>query len=281
MVIDSKLSLQQRLDEFRKEGKTIGLVPTMGALHDGHLSLIDFAYSYCDKVVVSIFVNPTQFNNASDLEKYPRDIEGDAKFLTNHQPETIIFTPEVSEIYNDKVESESFEFGSIIQYMEGEFRTGHFDGVGSVLKRLFTITKPDKAFFGEKDFQQLQVVKSLVNITGQDVEIIGCPTSRNEFGLAQSSRNFRLTKQELKEAELIHEALSKAKNMFASNSIENIENQVKTMFQEHASFDLEYFSIAKVSDLIPTKTKESGQKYRAFIAAYLGEVRLIDNIAIN
>jgi len=281
VVIDSKLPLQHLLKEFKKEGKTIGLVPTMGALHEGHISLIDFAYSYCDKVVVSIFVNPTQFNNATDLEKYPRNTEKDAEFLRAHQSETIVFTPEVSEVYSDKVETESFDFGSIIKHMEGEFRTGHFDGVGSVLKRLFNIVHPDKAFFGEKDFQQLQAVKKLVEITGQDIEIIGCPTSRNEFGLAQSSRNFRLNSDELKEAELIYKALSKAKRMFESNSIETIEHEVKTMFKQHPSLELEYFNIVKTKDLIPTQHKETGENYRAFIAAYLSEVRLIDNMAIN
>ncbi|MFD0931531.1 pantoate--beta-alanine ligase [Psychroflexus salinarum] len=281
MVINSKTSLQETLEIARKEGKIIGLVPTMGALHDGHLSLINFAYSHCDKVVVSVFVNPTQFNNASDLEKYPRDVTKDAEFLRTHNPETIIFTPEVSEIYSGKVESESFDFGSFVNYMEGEFRTGHFDGVGSVLKRLFEIVKPDKAFFGEKDYQQLLVVKKLVEITGQDVEIIGCPTSRNEFGLAQSSRNFRLTDSELKEAELIYKALSKVKKMFDTNSIKEIENDVEKMFEAHPSFELEYFSIVKEDDLIPTTNKEPKQKYRAFIAAFLGEVRLIDNMALN
>jgi pantoate--beta-alanine ligase len=281
VVIDSKLSLQHILEEFKKEGKTIGLVPTMGALHEGHISLIDFAYSHCDKVVVSIFVNPTQFNNPTDLEKYPRNTEKDAEFLKSHHSETIVFTPEVSEVYSDKVESESFDFGSIIQYMEGEFRTGHFDGVGSVLKRLFNIVNPDKAFFGEKDFQQLRVVKKLVEITGQNIEIIGCPTSRNEFGLAQSSRNFRLNSKELKEAELIYKALSDAKSMFHSNSIETIIDKVKTMFDQHPSLELEYFDIVKTEDLIPTYKKEAGEDYRAFIAAYLNEVRLIDNMAIN
>lgn len=281
MVINSKSSLRDTLDTIKSEGNTIGLVPTMGALHEGHLSLINFAYSYCDKVVVSIFVNPTQFNNASDLEKYPRDVNKDAEFLNTHNPETIVFTPEVSEIYSDKVESESFDFGSIVNFMEGEFRTGHFNGVGSVLKRLFDIVKPDKAFFGEKDYQQLMVVKRLVEITDQKVEVIGCPTSRNEFGLAQSSRNFRLNDSELKEAELIFKALSKAKDMFEENSIEAIENEVKQMFNNQPSFDLEYFSIVKEKDLIPTIHKDTKEKYRAFIAAFLGEVRLIDNMALN
>ncbi|NEV92679.1 pantoate--beta-alanine ligase [Psychroflexus sp. YR1-1] len=280
MVINSKMSLQETLEIAKKEGNTIGLVPTMGALHEGHLSLINFAYSQCDKVVVSIFVNPTQFNNASDLEKYPRNVSKDAEFLKTHNPETIVFTPEVNEIYSDKVESEAFEFGDFINFMEGEFRTGHFDGVGSVLKRLFDIVKPDKAFFGEKDYQQLRVVKKLVEITGQNVEIIGCPTSRNEFGLAQSSRNYRLNDAQLKEAELIYKALTKAKSMFSSNSVESIEKEIKHMFEAQPSFELEYFSIVKEKDLIPTKTKDPKEHYRAFIAAFLGEVRLIDNMAL-
>lgn len=281
MVINSKSSLKAHLEIIKKEGNTIGLVPTMGALHEGHLSLINFAYEHCDRVVVSIFVNPTQFNNASDLEKYPRDVFKDTKFLRAHDPKTIVFTPEVDEIYDDKVESETFKFGSFVNYMEGEFRTGHFDGVGSVLKRLFEIVKPDKAFFGEKDYQQLRVVKKLVEITEQNVDVIGCPTSRNEFGLAQSSRNFRLSKAELKEAELIYEALMKAKHMFKSNSIESIENEVEQMFKTHPHFKLEYFSIVKENDLVPTKAKDSNYNYRAFIAAFLGEVRLIDNMALN
>lgn len=280
MVINSKTSLQETLEIAKKEEKTIGLVPTMGALHRGHLSLIDFAYSYCDLVVVSIFVNPTQFNNASDLKKYPRNLTDDAEFLKIHNPKTIVFSPEIEEIYKDKVESESFEFGNFVKYMEGEFRTGHFDGVGSVLKRLFEIIKPDKAFFGEKDYQQLMVVKKLVDITNQKVEIIGCPTSRNEFGLAQSSRNFRLSTSQLKEAELIYKALTKAKNMFSTHSIVTIENEVEQLFEAHPSFELEYFSIVKEKDLIPTKTKEPKEKHRAFIAAFLGDVRLIDNMAL-
>lgn len=274
------MSLQETLEIAKKEGETIGLVPTMGALHEGHLSLINFAYSQCDRVVVSIFVNPTQFNNTSDLEKYPRNVSKDTEFLKDHNPETIVFTPEVEEIYSDKVETEPFEFGNFVNFMEGEFRTGHFEGVGSVLKRLFDIVKPDKAFFGEKDYQQLMVVKKLVEITGQDVEIMGCPTSRNEFGLAQSSRNFRLNDAQLKEAELIHEALTKAKNRFSTNSIETIEKEIEQLFQSHPSFELEYFSIVNEKDLIPTKTKEPGEKHRAFIAAFLGEVRLIDNMAL-
>ncbi|MBZ9627284.1 pantoate--beta-alanine ligase [Psychroflexus sp. CAK1W] len=280
MVINSKISLQETLEIAKKEGETIGLVPTMGALHEGHLSLINFAYSQCDRIVVSIFVNPTQFNNTSDLEKYPRNVSKDTEFLKDHNPETIVFTPEVEEIYSDKVETEPFEFGNFVNFMEGEFRTGHFEGVGSVLKRLFDIVKPDKAFFGEKDYQQLMVVKKLVEITGQDVEIMGCPTSRNEFGLAQSSRNFRLNDAQLKEAELIHEALTKAKNRFSTNSIETIEKEIEQLFQSHPSFELEYFSIVNEKDLIPTKTKEPGEKHRAFIAAFLGEVRLIDNMAL-
>lgn len=280
MVINSKSSLRETLEIAKNEGKSIGLVPTMGALHDGHLSLIDFAYSHCDQVVASIFVNPTQFNNASDLEKYPRNITNDIKFLETHNPATLVFTPEVNDIYNDKVESESFDFGNLVSYMEGEFRSGHFDGVGSVLKRLFDIIKPDKAFFGEKDYQQLMVVKKLVEITSQNVEIIGCPTSRNEFGLAQSSRNFRLSKSQLKDAELIFNALTRARSMFATHSIEYIENEVRKMFEAYPLFELEYFSIVKEKDLIPTKTKASKEKYRAFIAAFLGDVRLIDNMAL-
>ncbi|AFU68429.1 pantoate--beta-alanine ligase PanC [Psychroflexus torquis ATCC 700755] len=280
MVIKSKESLHKTLEIHKNKEKTIGLVPTMGALHDGHLALIDFAYKFCDVVVVSIFVNPTQFNNSSDLEKYPRHVEKDAAFLKKHNFKTLVFTPNVEEVYADGLKSESYNFGSIVDHMEGEFRAGHFDGVGSVLKRLFAIVSPDKAFFGEKDYQQLIAVKTLVNITGQKVEIIGCPTNRNEFGLAQSSRNFRLSDTQLKEGELIFEALSQAKSMFDDYSILDIEREVNKKFQQ-STLKLEYFSIVKTKDLIPTTTKEPKEAYRGFIAAFLGDVRLIDNMALN
>ena len=280
MVITSKESLHKTLEIHKNKKKTIGLVPTMGALHEGHLALIDFAYKFCDVVVVSIFVNPTQFNNTSDLEKYPRHLEKDAAFLKKHNSKTLVFTPNVEEVYADGLKSESYNFGSIVDHMEGEFRTGHFDGVGSVLKRLFAIVSPDKAFFGEKDYQQLIAVKTLVNITGQKVEVIGCPTHRNEFGLAQSSRNFRLSDTQLKEGELIFEALSQAKSMFDDYSILDIEREINKKFQR-STLKLEYFSIVKTKDLIPTTTKEPKEAYRGFIAAFLGDVRLIDNMALN
>ena len=281
MVIESKKELHQLLKIPRQEKKSIGLVPTMGALHDGHLALIRFAYSHSDLVVVSIFVNPTQFNNASDLKNYPRKPQQDVDFLEQHYPEILIFIPSINEVYNDDVKSETFDFGSYVEYMEGQYRTGHFNGVGSVLKRLFDIVNPDQAFFGEKDYQQLMVVKKLVKITGQDVDIIGCPTSRNKFGLAQSSRNFRLSQSQLKEAELIYKALSKAKQMFSKYNIARIENEVKDMFKQQESLDLEYFSIVKTKDLLPTQEKTPTEKYRGFIAAFLGDVRLIDNMPLN
>ena len=231
--------------------------------------------------MVSVFVNPTQFNNASDLDKYPRNLQKDEALLATHNPKTVIFAPSAEEVYKGNIQSESYDFGSIVEFMEGEFRTGHFDGVGSVLKRLFEIVKPHKAFFGEKDFQQLMAVKKLVEITDQDVEIIGCPTSRNEFGLAQSSRNFRLNDEELKQAEIIYKSLTKAKLMFEDSDFETIEKEVKTMFENEQNVELEYFSIAAESDLTPTKIKDKTKKYRAFIAAFVGEVRLIDNMALN
>jgi pantoate--beta-alanine ligase len=281
VVIDSKKNLQKTLETLKKEGNTIGLVPTMGALHEGHISLINFAYTFCDIVVISIFVNPTQFNNVTDLEKYPRHIEKDATFLKNYHPKALIFTPTTEDVYVGGIKPESYDFGSIVKHMEGEFRTGHFDGVGSVLKRLFSIVNPDKAFFGEKDYQQLRVVKKLVNITGQNIEIIGCPTSRNEFGLAQSSRNFRLNETQLKEAELIFKALTKARTMFKDYDISSIEKEINQMFEQQNALALEYFSIVKTKDLIPTQIKNPSDKYRGFIAAFSGDVRLIDNMPLN
>jgi pantoate--beta-alanine ligase len=275
-----KDELQNLLSEPRKQGHSIGFVPTMGALHEGHLSLVEKAFCESDMVVVSIFVNPTQFDKKADLEKYPRDLEKDLKLLEKKFPDVIVFSPSAKELYNGEVKRKHFDFGPISEEMEGKHRPGHFDGVGTVLELLFDIVKPDKAFFGEKDFQQLQIVKKLVEITGQTVKIIGCPISRETNGLAMSSRNELLTGNQREEAAFIHQTLQKAKKMFGTKNATFVADWARGEFKQNPHFELEYFEIADEETLKTIRKKETGRKYRAFVAAKLGNIRLIDNLAL-
>lgn len=281
MLTDSVSDYQKSI-ESKGHISSLGLVPTMGALHDGHLSLIENALKDSECVVVSIFVNPTQFNNAKDLSRYPRTLEKDVQKIQNlgHE-EVIVYAPAVEEIYPHGITAEHFDFGSLSMFMEGEFREGHFNGVGTVLKRLFDIIKPHQAYFGEKDFQQLAVIKKLVEITEQPVKIIGCQTYRAANGLAKSSRNNLLSEQDKLEAGIIFDNLVFLKNNIYSKTIPEIKKIVKTSFKNAKNFTLEYCEVAAENDLIPTEQIDKDKKYRAFIAAYCNEVRLIDNMALN
>ena len=270
--------LYKKKSHYLKKKHTIGFVPTMGALHQGHLSLIQQAKKNTDIIVVSIFVNPTQFDNKEDLDNYPITLENDLKLLKSVGCD-IVFTPSIKEIYADTIRSKHFDFGSISHEMEGKFRNGHFDGVGTIVNRLFDIIQPDKAFFGEKDFQQLQIIKKLVEIENKNIEIIGCPIFRELDGLAMSSRNERLTPAYRKAAPFIFEILQKVQQKFDIKNAVEITNWVKEMFDKHPILELEYFTIANESDL-KTLTNEiqKNQTYRAFIAVFAGDIRLIDNI---
>jgi len=196
-VFNKVNELENQLNLINNE-QTIGFVPTMGALHKGHLSLIKKAKKENDIVVVSIFINPTQFDNSEDLKKYPKTLDKDLELLKSVNCD-YVFTPNVSEVYQDDISANSFDFGGIENEMEGKFRKGHFDGVGTIVKRLFEIVKPNKAYFGEKDFQQLQIIKKLTEIENLPIEIIGCKIFREKDGLAMSSRNTRLTKEQREE----------------------------------------------------------------------------------
>jgi len=281
-VYKEKQGLQEALQQFQKDSKTVGLVPTMGALHEGHLSLVREASNNCDQVVVSIFVNPTQFNNSSDLEKYPRTLAEDMELLKNNFKNLFIFAPSEKEIYGELTATENFDFGKLAKQMEGKYRDGHFNGVGTILKRLFAIVNPDKAFFGKKDYQQLQIVKKLVKLTQQDIEIIGCPISRELNGLARSSRNKRLTEVEQEKASFIYSTLKKAKEKFGTKNAILLKKEIENEFLEHEFLKLEYFEISDAETLEPINQNSSEEKkYRAFVAAYANNVRLIDNIALN
>ncbi len=280
-VYDKRLDIKTSVAKFIEDNKSIGFVPTMGALHRGHLALVAKAIKENDVVVVSIFVNPTQFNNSDDLVKYPRTLESDVQLLSGLSPDIIVFAPSPDQVYGNKMSSTSYNFGGLENEMEGKFRPGHFDGVGTVLKHLFTIISPTKAYFGEKDFQQLQIVKKLVAIEKMTVQIIGCSIFREDTGLALSSRNKRLSKDQLASAPLIFQTLKQVKKDFGTKSVHKLSNWVAAQFENNTELKLEYFEIAKVSDLKSIVRKRKTIEYRAFIAVFAGEIRLIDNIALN
>jgi len=279
VLFNEILPLQSYLSEFKGSSK-IGFVPTMGALHRGHLSLVERAKKENDLVVASIFVNPTQFDRAEDLLKYPKTLESD-KQLLNSVGCDVIFAPSVQEMYPEKIASQNFNFAGLDSVMEGKFRLGHFDGVGTVVKRLFDIVKPDNAYFGEKDYQQLMIVKKMVETEKIPVNIIGCRISREPDGLAMSSRNKRLTEVQRLEAPIIYKSLQKAKAMFADNDLEKIKEMVSDKFFGNEILKLEYFEIADATTLLPADKKTEDKKYRGFIAVFADTVRLIDNIALN
>jgi len=261
--------------------KKIGLVPTMGALHSGHMSLIQRSVQECDVICVSVFVNPTQFNNPQDLQNYPRTLSDDIELIQSVGKDIVIFAPDARELYPEGLTSKSYNFGDLTRYMEGEHRAGHFDGVGTVLEKLFTIIKPSKAYFGEKDFQQLTVVKALVELLDLDIEVVGCETLREDNGLAISSRNKLLNDNQKETASLIYEALMYAKAHFENMPPQQIKEEVIKRFEESKDLNLEYFEIASEKDLRPTDVINTNEKYRGFIAAFLNQVRLIDNMALN
>jgi pantoate--beta-alanine ligase len=279
-VFTEKQPLKVYLSKLKAQNKTIGFVPTMGALHEGHLSLIKEAQKKNDSVVVSIFVNPTQFDNEADLIKYPKTIENDTKLLESVSCD-ILFNPSVEEIYSKNIVSDKFDFDGLEHQMEGKFRDGHFDGVGTIVKELFKIVEPDKAYFGQKDFQQLQIIKKMVKKHRLDLKIKGCHIFREEDGLAMSSRNIRLTTAHRKEAPFIYKTLKKAKKKFKKETSEKVTIWVKKQFEKNAFLELEYFTIADEKSLETIEKKESNKNYRAFIAVFAGEIRLIDNIQLK
>lgn len=279
-IFRDKASLQTAIAKQHNAG-SIGFVPTMGALHEGHLALVKQALLENEKLVVSIFVNPTQFNNTDDLKNYPRDLDTDLAALKQCSEDIIVFAPSVEEMYSKDVIAEKYDFDGLDQQMEGTFRIGHFDGVGTIVSRLFDIVKPDKAYFGEKDFQQLQIIRKLVSIKNLDIEIVGCDIVRSETGLALSSRNQLLNEQQKQEATLIYKTLQEVKKKIKEDAIEEIYKFVSDSFNKHPLFRLDYFQIADEATLKPIKEFDKNKSYRAFLAVYADEVRLIDNIALN
>lgn len=280
-IFKEKALLNAYLKTIWCKNHTIGFVPTMGALHEGHLSLIKKATEENDFSVVSIFVNPTQFDNSQDLEKYPRTLESDVEKIKSTSPNCIVFAPSVDDIYEGKTSSLSYKYDGLENEMEGKHRPGHFDGVGTIVKKLFEIIKPTNAYFGEKDFQQLQIVKKLVSKNNLNVKITGCPIFREKNGLAMSSRNERLSEKDRDEASFIFKTLKTAKEMFGTKSVHEVTKWVYSAFNNHKKITLEYFEIADENTLKTSVKKSKNKKYRAFIAVFIDNIRLIDNISLN
>lgn len=275
-IIRAASELKARLAALRKAGKIIGFVPTMGALHEGHLSLVKEAADHCDVVVMSIFVNPNQFNNASDLEHYPRDLQKDAALLEGTACE-LLFVPSVKEVYPEP-DQRVFDFGDLDKVMEGKFRPGHFNGVAQVVSRLFDLVAPHKAFFGEKDFQQLAVVRAMVRQLNYPVEIVPCPIVREADGLAMSSRNMLLSTLQRKNAPQIALTLSESCNFAATHSVAETKQQVVDAINAVPELEVEYFEIVDGNSLQAVGSWEESSYVVGCIAVFAGEVRLIDNV---
>ena len=268
--------LQEALSKDRDAGKTVGFVPTMGALHPGHLELVKRSISENDVSVVSIFVNPTQFNDANDLLKYPRTLEGDCDLLRSTAC-SYVFAPDAEEIYPEP-DTRSFDFGALVTGMEGRFRPGHFNGVAQVVSRLFDIVKPDKAYFGEKDFQQLAVVRELVRQLGLNLQIIACPIVREKDGLAMSSRNRRLNENQRKQAVILSKTLFESREMMKNVPVGDLKQWVINQINAVSGLEVEYFEIVDGTTLQPIEKWEDTNYPVGCITVFAGDVRLIDNV---
>jgi len=281
-VVNTVNELQRQLKKLQLT--PLGFVPTMGALHEGHLSLAETAVNQCPLIVVSIFVNPTQFNDKTDLKNYPRTLENDLDLLKRALRENdIVFTPSEKEIYPEK-DIREFQFGNLDNVMEALHRPGHFNGVAQVVSRLFEIVKPDIAYFGLKDFQQLAVIKALVRQTANKVKIIGNPIVREKDGLAMSSRNRLLVSDIRKNAPIIFKTISSVSELLRKKDINEIKTSVENSINRIAGFNVEYFEIVDDTELVPVTEKAEMRKdkrYFGCIAVKAGKIRLIDNIEIG
>ena len=275
-LIQTIQELRTELDALRKQGKSIGLVPTMGALHEGHASLVKRAVAENDVVVVSDFVNPTQFNDPNDLIKYPRTLDADCALLEKEGAH-IVFAPSVEEVYPEP-DTRTFSYAPLDTVMEGKYRPGHFNGVCQIVSKLFMMVEPDKAYFGEKDFQQLAIIREMVKQMEFPHQIVGCPIVREKDGLALSSRNARLSEEQRQQALNISKTLFKSLEWAAGHSVEETQQFVEKAIAEAEGLELEYFEIVDGVTLQKISAWEDAPYVVGCITVYCGEVRLIDNI---
>jgi len=276
IVYRTKTDLTGHLLTLQNEGKTIGLVPTMGALHQGHMSLVEKARTENDFVVVTIFVNPTQFNDPSDLDHYPRTLDQDLELLRQLEAD-LVFVPSVKEMYPQE-DTRTFDMGGLDKVMEGKHRQGHFNGVAQIVSKFFLLIRPHKAYFGQKDFQQLVIIRRLVELLEINLTIVSCPIIREKDGLAMSSRNNRLGKEERKLAPFIYETLIKARDKMDSLNPAQMKEWVTLQFSKQSDLDLEYFEIVEDKELKPINEWTEEVNKVACLAVLLGELRLIDNL---
>ncbi len=274
IVIEKIADLQAYIKE--KAAKSVGFVPTMGALHDGHISLITRCVAENDLCVASVFVNPTQFNDKADLERYPRTPEADCAMLQAAGCD-VVFIPTVQEMYPEE-DTRQFNFGSLETVMEGKYRPGHFNGVAQIVSKLFDAVQPHKAYFGEKDFQQVAIIRAMVEQLNYPIQIIACPIIREESGLARSSRNTLLTDEQRKKAALIAQVLTKSTTFVHSKSVSATIDWVEEQFKDDAEFRMDYYEIVDGNSLQPVQNWEDSEFIVGCIAVYCGKIRLIDNI---
>ena len=276
-IFTTKKSVGDYLQGQKAGGKTMGFVPTMGALHDGHLSLITLAKQYTDETVCSIFVNPSQFNDPKDLDKYPRTLEADIALLEQIKCD-VLFNPPVSEIYADN-EQWHLDIGELEHLLEGKFRPGHYQGVTQVVYKLFNIIKPDVAFFGQKDYQQFLVISKMVQLLQMPVKLVMCPIKREADGLAMSSRNIHLTTDDRRHALVLSKTLTLLKANFDKHHIAELQDKAKQMINAEPGVELEYFEIADGDTLHPANANT--ENIVALAAARVGNTRLIDNVILS
>jgi pantoate--beta-alanine ligase len=277
-IFNSKQAIHNYLEELRSLGKTIGFVPTMGALHAGHLSLIEQARKTAEIIVCSIFVNPTQFNDKKDLENYPRPVDDDIRKL-NEVKCDILFIPEVDEMYNSS-EKWAIELGNLDTVLEGKIRPGHYQGVTQIVKKLFDTVIPDFAFFGQKDYQQFMVISYMVKKFRMKVKLVLCPIIREEDGLAMSSRNIYISAADRINSLALFHALSKFRALYKTKSILQLKTEITSFLKSAPGIEMEYFEIFNAKSFKPATTKRSGSII-ALVAAKVGSIRIIDNVIIE
>ena len=281
-IVKNIIDLNNTLKSSKKEEKKIGLVPTMGSLHEGHLSLIKTALKSCNEVWVTIFINPTQFNDPKDFQSYPRDFENDINTINSISSNINLFIPEsVNEVYKDDLTVDEFELGFINKVLEGKFRPSHFDGVATIINKLFNIFLPQVVFFGEKDFQQTLVIRNLIDSFFPNISLVICPTVRNENGLALSSRNKLLSENSYKHCGIIFDCLLFAKENYLKISYPDLLSKIKSKIEKIDEFNLEYFEIRDEITLERFNIPDSNKRFRGFICVIVEGVRLIDNLLLD
>ena len=278
-IVKTKTDLNKLLNEQRSFSNKIGLVPTMGSLHMGHLSLIEVAKRKSDFVWVTIFINPTQFNDLNDFKSYPREIDDDIKKIRSISKEINIFIPSVNEMYPENISLEKFNFGEIDKILEGKFRPGHFNGVATIVKKLFQIFQPYFVFFGEKDFQQTLIIKKIINNFFSEIDIVICPTIRDKNGLALSSRNALISKNSFSKSAIIFETLQLAKANYVKLNFVDLLETIKNKIEKIKNFELEYFEIRDEENLEIYSQNDNKKNYRGFISVKVEGIRLIDNLS--